>query len=406
MAGGRESGSSRDGRSVEPRRPAGVGRRGSAAGRRDAAAPARRFLWAVAGLTGLVIFVALAWRLAGDRLIAVALAPAGPFDPAAAPPAPDYGRPAAWIAHPALPQDPARWAPPGFRAAPKPAAALFFVAPTAYLARSGWNAPLDDGDTNARADRFVRDQASVFNGIAEVWAPRYRQASFGSFLKPGPDARAALDLAYGDVERAFRAFLAAQPAERPIILAGHSQGARHLLRLLGDERGALGGRLVAAYAVGWPVALPGDLAATALPACTPRTAACLASWQSFAADGDLDRVLQGLAAVRDLAGEQVGARTMLCTNPLTGGAAAAGAERNMGALVGDALVPRLAGARCGPRGLLLLEPTPEDIGQWVLPGGNFHVYDIGLFWANLRADAEARLAAFGEARAETRPAGR
>ena len=39
-----------------------------------------------------------------------------------------------------------------------------------------------------------------------------------------------------------------------------------------------------------------------------------------------------------------------------------------------------------------------DIGPYVLPGGNYHVYDYSLFWANIRADVEARLSTFGAAR--------
>jgi len=31
---------------------------------------------------------------------------------------------------------------------------------------------------------------------------------------------------------------------------------------------------------------------------------------------------------------------------------------------------------------------------YVLPGNNYHVYDITLFWANVRADVLRRLAAF------------
>jgi hypothetical protein len=30
----------------------------------------------------------------------------------------------------------------------------------------------------------------------------------------------------------------------------------------------------------------------------------------------------------------------------------------------------------------------------VLPGNNYHVFDYALFWSNVRADAEARLASF------------
>lgn len=358
---------------------------------------ARVFLWVVAILTMLVIAVAILWRVASDDLIEVAFAPAGAFDAAAVPPAPDHAGTAAWVAHPALPAaaDPGRWRPAGVAPAEgRPPVAVFFVPPTAYLARSRWNAPIDDAETNERLDRFVRMQASVFNGIGEVWAPRYRQMTFGGFFRPPAEQAPALALAYGDVERAFDAFLTAQPPDRPLILAGHSQGARHLLHLLKARRSALEGRLVAAYAVGWPVALPEDPAAIGLPACAaPESTGCLLSWQSYAADGELDRALEGFRIVPDIEGRPLGTRPMLCINPLTGTPAAAGPDRNRGTLIDNALQPRRTGARCAPSGLLLIEPNVRDIGSFVLPGGNYHAYDYSLFWADIRADAAARAAA-------------
>jgi hypothetical protein len=35
------------------------------------------------------------------------------------------------------------------------------------------------------------------------------------------------------------------------------------------------------------------------------------------------------------------------------------------------------------------------MGPYVLPGNNYHLYDITLFWSNLRADFARRVAAFG-----------
>lgn len=358
---------------------------------------ARKFLWLIAILTGLVIVAAIVWRLFAGPLIRFAFVPPESYAETPPAPAPDYTAKASWVARPDIAGNPALWAPEGFSAAPKPAAAVFFVSPTAWLGRSRWNAPLDDPETNDRLDRFTKMQASVFNGVAEVWVPRYRQATFGAFLKPGPDAAQALALAYTDVERAFDAFLAAQPADRPIILAGHSQGSLHLLHLLKQRRAALGDRLVAAYAVGWAVASPADAAAIGLPACSAAAQpGCLLSWQSYAADGDLAEALTNLAPVPDLSGKPLGTRPMLCVNPLTGGAGAAGAERNAGMLTSEGLLPHKVGARCDARGLLLISPTPKDAGPYVLPGGNFHVYDYSLFWANIRADVEARLSAHAE----------
>jgi hypothetical protein len=366
---------------------------------------ARKFLVIVAALTGLVILAAILWRLFAPDLIRLAFVPPKPYSAQAAVVAPDYAKPESWVARPGLAANPAQWTPAGFSAAPKPAAAVFFVSPTAWLSRSAWNAPLDDPETNERLDRFTRMQASVFNGIADVWVPRYRQATFGSFLAPGADADRALALALSDVERAFDAFLAAQPADRPILIAGHSQGARHILRLLESRRVQIGDRLVGVWAIGWPVTAT-DLSRMGLRACTAaEQAACVLSWQSFAADGELAEALAGFAAVKDLSGTAIGMRPMLCVNPLTGGPAAAGPERNAGMLQSDeALVPRAVGAKCDARGLLLISPTPAKIGPYVLPGGNFHVYDYGLFWANVRADAEARLSAHGAARFAAAPA--
>ena len=60
------------------------------------------------------------------------------------------------------------------------------------------------------------------------------------------------------------------------------------------------------------------------------------------------------------------------------------------------LRPGAVPARCGERGFLLIgdnEALPA-MGPYALPGNNYHVYDYALFWANIRADAERRLAAF------------
>ena len=53
----------------------------------------------------------------------------------------------------------------------------------------------------------------------------------------------------------------------------------------------------------------------------------------------------------------------------------------------------MTGARCSPEGFLLLDHPPR-MGALVMPGNNYHVYDIPLFWAALRADAERRTAVF------------
>ncbi len=365
---------------------------------------ARRFLWIIAAIIVAVIAAAVAYRLVGRRLLAAALVPSISFADSRVAQAPDYAHVAAWAANPARLTDAARWAPQGFAAAPHPPAAVFYVTPTAYLGRDRWTMPFDDTATNGRVALYLRNQASAFNGIGAIWAPTYRQATFGAFLTTRPDAARALDLAYSDVLRAFDAFLAAVPRNAPIILAGHSQGSRHLVRLL-HERVAgtpLARRLVAVYAVGWPISVTADLPALGLPACTtPVATGCLLAWQSFAEPAEPDEFRRVVDAAPGLTGATRRGTALLCTNPLTGTAtpAALPAARNRGSLVptsnddGGIVVAGGVGATCRAGYLSIGEP-PAGFGRYVLPGNNYHVYDYNLFWANVRVDAERRVAAF------------
>jgi hypothetical protein len=92
---------------------------------------------------------------------------------------------------------------------------------------------------------------------------------------------------------------------------------------------------------------------------------------------------------------------MLCVNPLTGNRGdAAPREANLGTLFPNAaftaadLRAAAAAARCDERGFLLIGEDAPDLGPYVLPGNNYHVYDYALFWGNIRADAQARLTDF------------
>ena len=60
-------------------------------------------------------------------------------------------------------------------------------------------------------------------------------------------------------------------------------------------------------------------------------------------------------------------------------------------------MPGAVSARCDASGLLLIGDPPE-LGPYVLPGNNYHVYDIPLFWANLRRDFGRRVGAWLAAR--------
>ena len=364
----------------------------------------RKFLYVVVALIVLALAASLAYRLWGVGMMRLAMVPGGAFERQAPVDAAAYRDTTRWLARPDLPGNPAQWTPAGYHPRAQPGgAAVFFIHPTSYLNRAHWNAPLDDREANERAALFLRGQATVFNEAGDIWAPRYRQATFGAFLTDRAAAASALDLAYGDVSAAFDAFLAQVAPDRPIILAGHSQGALHLMRLL-KERVAgqpLARRIVAAYVVGWPVSRTADLPALGLPECARADqTGCILSWQSFAEPADPSLILDIFDRSNGLAGPARRGTAMVCTNPLTGTPdAAAPASANQGGLFPDSGMKNATieagkiGARCAGRGLLLIGAPPE-IGPYVLPGNNYHVYDYSMFWANLRADAARRLAAW------------
>ena len=364
---------------------------------------ARKFLYVFAGLIVLAIAAAFAYRMFGADLLRLSLVPSARFEPLPRTPARTYADPSMWIARPDITPNPALWTPAGYQPGKSPQAAVFFIHPTSYLNREHWNAPLDDKEANDRADIFLRGQASAFNEVGAIWAPRYRQATFGAFLTSREEAQKALDVAYGDVELAFDEFLK-EAGNRPIILAGHSQGALHLTRLLKDRVAGtpLAKRVVAAYVVGWPVSITADLPALGLHACAgPEDTGCILSWQSFAEPADPSLVFDVFDASTGFTGQPREDTAMICTNPITGKPHdEATAAANLGALFPsvDLRSARIeAGrvpARCSGRGLLLIG-APLDIAAYVLPGNNYHVFDYSLFWANVRADAARRLAAFG-----------
>lgn len=383
---------------------------------------ARKFLYFVAFLIVLAIAGGIVLAVWSKELTKLAFVPSSEFVEQSPLATNAYQDPAMWLSRPGMGvNDPARWQPafrdeadrsllptPSDPAAAKPRDfAVFFVHPTSFLARDRWNASLDDTEANRVSEVYVKGMASPFNEASEIWAPKYRQATFGAFLTDSPDAKRAIDAAYRDVRDAFRVFLATVDPDEPIVLAGHSQGSLHLLRLLREEiaNKPVASRVAAAYVVGWPISLEHDLPLLGFPPCANTDqAGCVMSWSSYAEPADPSALLDTYGASIGFDGKTRGDSAILCTNPLTGGVRdEADAEANLGTLVPDAdlangsLVRGSVPARCDERGLLLIGDPPK-MGSAVLPGNNYHVYDIPLFWSNLRADVARRVTAWKPAR--------
>ena len=370
---------------------------------------ARKFLYFVAAMVILVIAGAFVFRVYGDELMEVAFVPDTEFTAQDVLETNVYADTGMWLARPELVRgNPALWLPKDMPetdiALPDDKkAAVFFIHPTSFLKKDQWNAPLDDKESQARARIFLRGQASAFNAVGDVWAPRYRQATLGAFLTDKPEGQQALDAAYQDVLAAFDYFVAEVPPDQPIILAGHSQGSLHLTNLLKDRVAGtpLASRVVAAYVVGWPVSVDTDVPEMGLDICeTPEQTRCILSWESYAEPADYGRIVKVYDKTIGFNGEPRKDSKLLCSNPINGDIdSAAPASDNLGTLkpnddLSDAtLVVGGVPARCDDRGFLLIG-DPPDMGPYALPGNNYHVYDYSLFWTNIRADVERRMTAF------------
>lgn len=363
----------------------------------------RKFLYLVAFLIVLYLGGRLALQFYPEQLSRLAFVPSGKFEQQVPLETSIYDDPAMWISRPGLgARDPAHWVPTGAPPAPGAVkAAVFFIHPTSYLEKSHWNAPLGDKTSQDRAVIFVRGLASPFGISQDLWVPRYRQAAFGAFLADGPEGQRAIDAAYRDVLLAFDYFIASAGKDQPIVLAGHSQGALHLMRLMKDRVAGtpLARRIAAAYVIGWPVSIAHDLPGMGLPACAaPEQAGCVSSWMSYAEPADPAMIIAAYNRRLALDGQSPAGSAFLCSNPLTGKQGGeAPASANLGTLVpttslqDGTVKPGLVGARCMADGMLSIG-AGADMGPFVLPGNNYHVYDIPLFWANLRADFARRVA--------------
>lgn len=300
---------------------------------------------------------------------------------------PDYAKPEYWAAHPDH-NDPADRVPEGLENQQAEAPIdVFFLHPTTLSKKPRqWNADLLDAKTNQKTDETtILYQASIFNATGRVYAPRYRQAHLRVFfIDDKKSAEAALDLAYEDVKAAFEYYLEHENQNRPIIIAGHSQGALHGKRLLAEffDGQPLQRRLVAAYLVGWPVKK--DEYKNIPPCEDAYQTGCVCSWRTFK---------HGFTPKEK--GFVLG-DSILVTNPLTWTATSEPAPKtlNDGAVVRDFedIYPRIADAEI--HNGILWTHKPKFPGSFLIWRRNYHIADLNFFYVDVRENAKRREGAF------------
>lgn len=352
-----------------------------------------------AAIVGLIAFIAFG-AIFQDGIARFLATPRAPFQTVAPPPPPDYTTVGSWLRRPAS-QDASK------------SADVFYVHSTTFYRGRQWNAPVDDPEAD-RTRRLIAapNEVGPFAAAADVWAPRYREATLFSQFTHKYDGLSARQLAYGDVKRAFGQFLSERDPERIVILVGYGQGGLHIQGLFRDffqgEFNPLRRRLAAAYVIG--AATTADSLSSlspALPVCDDADAVrCIVSYIDFEKrfDEEMRRIRNrslvwsadgGLRSVKDA--------SIVCVNPLSWSVDEAHqpADRNIGAASATGIaagappppIPRAVGAQCVD-GILVVDTPARRIlrrGDWF--GDKWRAQPFNLFYYDLARNAETRIAA-------------
>ena len=268
---------------------------------------------------------------------------------------------------------------------------VFFIHPTIYTQqpKTGvfeWNADVNDTELNQRVDNStILNQATAFNGSCRVYAPRYRQAHYYSFVTQNREDRIkAMDVAYSDIKAAFEYYLQNYQQGRPIVIAAHSQGTAHAKRLLKDffDGKPLQKKLVFAYLTGDITGVPvqPDDFQTIKAAQTPQQSGGFASWHTYARGFFPDKY-----AANHL-------ESCVSPNPLTWSLNEDYAAKTLnkgGVGLKFTFIPQLADAQVH-RGLLWIN-KPYVRGRTLLRNKVWHTADINLFWQSIRENVALRI---------------
>ncbi len=340
-----------------------------------------------------------------------------PFDPADATAAPDYAVLSSWAALPGK-TNLADLTPAGtknrFNQGDAPAD-VFFIHPTGFHKGSSWTFSMDENTgTEEKTQWMMANQASVYNGCCNVYAPRYRQASIFAFFGDEKIKNEVLDVAYQDVVQAFEYYIKHYNQGRPFIISGHSQGTYHGIRLLKEviDKTPLAKQMVAAYIIGGQITSSHFETMQDIKICTQATDLnCAIHWDTFSD-----------AIIGDSFPERA---DNICINPLSWqlDGPLAGKEQHLGAVYpsgefhahysgSDAATgiefPPLEApksnylqAQC-KNGMLFITDqsgTPFEKFRHSFMKGSYHLLDYSFFHMDIRENAKLRIETYLKQRA-------
>ena len=156
---------------------------------------------------------------------------------------------------------------------------VFYIHPTSLFSSESWNADTTHFRDNQFINLCLENQASVFAGLSDLYAPHYREMHIYSYTDTINGLK-AFNVAYQDVLLSFKYFIQNIKTDK-FIIASHSQGTNHAKKLineyiLNDKK--LLERLVLSYLLGMDISKD----EMSIELCdNPDQINCLLSWRSF-----------------------------------------------------------------------------------------------------------------------------
>lgn len=259
---------------------------------------------------------------------------------------------------------------------------VFYIYPTLNTEKKDlrWNVPLNDKrQQNKVLNVAVKYQASAFSNAGKVYVPFYRQAHLRSYSNLENGGKRALEWAYNDVKNAFEVYLEKYNNNRPIIIAAHSQGTTHAIKLLKDffDDKPLQKKLIAAYLPG--IAIEKEQFKTIPLMTEPNETGGFVSWNTFKNNfypKKYQTYFKGSAV----------------SNPVNwNGETASALEHHKGFYFRNDKIYTQALKVTVNDGILWTTTPKFPYKLFVSGKKNYHVGDINLFWEDIKQNAILRV---------------
>jgi len=309
------------------------------------------------------------------------------------PDAPDYTNPDSWLTMPAYFSD------------EEQPVDVFWVYPTILSDNTTYLMDISDPVLREKAQWTLVEQASIFDGQANIYAPFYRQNNVKINPQMLTDAKPIFDLGQQDLIRAFDYFLEHfNKGERPIILAAHSQGSVRVVELskagellTGDAESLK--RLVAAYVIGYSIT-QSDLDLNPLMKISENATetGCFIAYNTISDEEGKEKegptIIPGTFVVNPLTWKT---DTTFAPASLNSEAAFFKHEHPES----PDRYPNFAAAQVVDNALVITNiSNPEELpaSSVTFPEGVYHMYDYAIFYENLRENVGDRIHSYLENR--------